>query len=119
MSRALVELTVRFGRFGEQQKTVAVPIDERMTRELMQAVELSDDPFSLFVASPGVFGNKGDAVTIRHRTFKMRREVAKAIADAMVRELMRAFGCNDELDGYKVDNLSEGERQFYRQRGRL
>jgi hypothetical protein len=118
-SQARVELTIRYGAYGEKSKTVAVPVSEELTRDLMEDVELSDEPFSLFVASPGVFGGRGDAVTIRRRTFKMRREVAKEIAAAMVPELLRAFGVNDQLDGYKVDELSEDERAWHRARGRL
>jgi hypothetical protein len=117
--QARVELTIRYGAYGEKSKTVAVPVSEELTRDLMEGVELSDEPFSLFVASPGVFGGRGDAVTIRRRTFKMRREVAKEIAAAMVPELLRAFGVNDQLDGYKVDELSEDERAWHRARGRL
>jgi hypothetical protein len=36
-----------------------------------------------------------------------------------VPELLRAFGVNDQLDGYKVDELSEDERAWHRARGRL
>jgi hypothetical protein len=97
--RALVELTVRYGEYGQQQKTIALPISEDLTRELMEGVELSDEPFSLILASPAVFGGHEDAVTLRKRTFKMRKEIAQAIANAMVPELLKAFGVNDELEG--------------------
>lgn len=117
--RALVELTIRYGDFGHESKTVAVPISEDLARELLGSVELSDDPFSLFVASPGVFGGRGDAVTMRKRAFKMRRDVAQEIAKAMVPELMRAFGVNDRLDGYRIEEMSEEEREWNRKRGRL
>ncbi len=118
-NRALVELTVRYGAYGEQQKTVAVPISEDLTQELMCRVELSDKPFSLLLASPGVFGGKGDALTMRQKTFAMRRDVAKQIAAAMVPELLKAFGVNDELDGYRVDGMSEEERAWHAAKGRL
>lgn len=117
--RALVELTIRYGDFGCKSKTVAVQIGDNLTRELLGGVELSDDPFSLFIASPGVFGGRGDAVTMRKRAFQMRREVAQEIAKAMVPELLRAFGVNDKLDGYRIEELSEEEREWHRKRGRL
>ncbi|MGL4557080.1 MAG: hypothetical protein ACRCV5_06235 [Afipia sp.] len=117
--KAQVELTIRYGEFGEQVKTVAIPISEGLTQELIGKVELSDEPFSLLLASPGVYGGKGDAVTIRRKAFAMRREVAEDIARAMVPELMKAFGVNDELDGYRVDGMSEEEREWHRKRGRL
>ena len=118
-NRALVELTVRYGAYGEQQKTVAVPISEDLTHELMGRVELSDEPFSLLLASPGAFGGKGGAITMRRKTFAMRRDVAKQIAAAMVPELLKAFGINDELDGYRVDGMSEEERSWHAAKGRL
>lgn len=82
-------------------------------------VERSDEPFSLLVASPGMFGGKGDALTFRRKTFKMRREVAKDIAAAMVPALLEAFGVNDELDGYKLEAMSPEEREYHRRRGRI
>ena len=117
--RALVELTVRYGHYGHEQKTVALPISEDFTRELLGGVELSDDPFSLFIASPGVLGGHGDALTFRRRTFKMRREVAEQIAKAMVPALLKAFGVNDKLDGYKIEELDPAEVEYHRKRGRL
>lgn len=117
--KARVELTIRYGFYGEQEKTLAVPISESLTRELMGGAELSDDPFSLMLASPGLYGGKGNAATIRHKAFEMRRSVAEDIARAMVPELMKAFGVNDQLDGYRVDGMSEEEREWYRSRGRL
>lgn len=117
--RSLIELTVRFGDYGQHSKTVAVPIDEDLSRELLGSVELSDEPFSLMLASPSTFGGRGNAVTIRRQTFKMRREVALKIARDMVPALMEAFGVNDELDGYRVRDLSAEEKAYLRSRGRL
>lgn len=107
---AIVELTIRYGDFGEQAQTVAVQIDERLARELMGRVELSDDPLSLLLASPGMYGGKGDALTIRREKFRMRRETAKAIANSMVPALCKAFGINDERNGYRDADLSDEER---------
>lgn len=117
--RALVELTIRYGAFGEKQKTVGIPIDPSLTRELMGSVERSDDPYSLFFASPGLMGGKGNAITMRQQAFKLRRAVANEIARAMVPALLEAFGVNDKLDGYRLEDMSPEEREFQRRRGRL
>jgi hypothetical protein len=117
--KTLVELTVRYGEYGENSKTVAIQISEELTRELLCRRELSNELFSLILASPGAFGGHGDAITIRERTFKMRRDIAIDIAQAMIPELMKAFGINDELDGYKIDEMSEDERAWHHERGRL
>ena len=119
MNGAKVSLTIRYGWHSENEKTVALPISADLARELMGRVELGDKPFSVLLASPGMFGGKGDAVTIRRKTFKMRRAVAEEIARAMVPALLEAFGVNDELDGYRVSGMSEEEREFHRKRGRL
>lgn len=101
---ARVELTIRYGCYGEQSKTVIVPIGEQLREELMEPVELSDNAFSLLLASPGMFGGKGDAVTIRRKKFQMRRDIAQSIAQSLVPELIKAFGVNDEIDGYSKEN---------------
>jgi hypothetical protein len=119
MTRASVELTVRHGAYGENIQTVAIPISEDLTRELMGRVELSDEPLSVLLASPGLYGGRGDAATIRRKAFKMRRQMAEEIARAMVPALLDAFGVNDELDGYRVSAMSKEEREWHRQRGRL
>ena len=119
MNKAQIELTVRYGRYGEQSKTVCVPISAGLADELMNGVELSDEPFSVLLASPGAFGGKGDALTFRRKAFQMRRAVAQEIARAIQPALMNAFGVNDQLDGYKVDSMSQEERAWQKQRGRL
>jgi hypothetical protein len=100
-----ISLTIHYGDYGEQHKTVQVGISETLRRELMDSVEVSANPLSLMLASPGVFGRRGDAITIRRRAFKMRRAVAKGIADAMVPALLEVFGVNDVRDGYRVSDL--------------
>lgn len=116
--RAFVELTLRYGAFRDKHKTVVVPINEELTRELLEPVELSDSPISLLLASPGMWGGRGNAYTKREQTFKMRRAVAEEIAKAMVPALLEAFGVNDELDGYRLEGMSPEERAFHRRRGR-
>lgn len=117
--RALVTLTIRYGRYGEDVKSICVPIDADLSRELMGGVELSDEPLSLLLASPTLYGGKENAVTLRRKAFKMRREVARAIADSMVPALLEAFGVNDKLDGYDISKMSPQEIEFYRRKGRL
>lgn len=119
MSRAQVELTLRIGQYGERVQSVAVPVGEDLARQLMEPVELSDEPFSILLASPGMFGGRGDAVTIRRKAFVLRKDVARALADQLTKELLKLFGDKDELDGYKVGDMSPGERDYHRSRGRL
>ena len=119
MSHAGVSLTIRYGSYGEQSKTVAIPISEMLMRELMERVELSNEPFSLMIASPCMFGGGEDAVTIRRKTFAMRREIAEQIAHSMVPALLDAFGVNDELNGYRVSDMSQEERECHERAGRL
>lgn len=118
MGKTGIELTIRYGAFGEKHKTVALNIDDSLARELLEPVELSDDPFSLMIKSPAFYGGVGNAVTARKKTFQMRRAVAAEIARQMVPALLQAFGINDELDGYKVAEMSEEEVAFYRLRGK-
>jgi hypothetical protein len=102
MNKPTITLTLRAGQFGADIRSVAVPLSEDLMRQLMRPVELSDEPFSLMFASPGFHGGKGDALTIRRETFKLRRETADLIAKALVDVLVDMFGANDERDGYKV-----------------
>lgn len=98
----MVELKIRYGEYGRDLKTVAVHVDDELSRDLLGSVELSDDPFSLFVASR----NGNDAVAVRRRVFRMRHDVARRIADAMVPEIMRVFEADDELNGYRIDDTA-------------
>lgn len=100
-----IELVVRYGAYGEKLARAMLPIDEMLMRELMEGVERSDDSFSLLLASPGLMGGYGDAVTIRRRKFEMRRDFAESIARSMVPALLKAFGVNDVTDGYTQDEL--------------
>jgi hypothetical protein len=111
MSHPRIDLTVSYGAYGQESKTVSLEISQDLMHELSESVELSDEPMSLFLASPGAFGGHGDAVTFRRRKFKMRRELAEEIAASMVPALLRAFGANDQVDGYRVDELGEDQRR--------
>lgn len=110
-----IELTIRYGQFGEKAKTVALQIGEDLMRELMEPVERSDDAFSLFVSS-----RRGrDAVAHRKKTLHMRKALAEQIARQMVPAIVEAFSVNDQLDGYRIDELSPEERAFHKSKGRL
>jgi len=104
VNKPSIEATVYYGTYGEKSKTCTVPIGEGLMRDLMDSVELSDDPWSVLLASPGVFGGRGDAITIRRKAFEMRHEVAKEIGAAVARELPKIFGTNDKVDGYKKED---------------
>jgi hypothetical protein len=115
---ARVELTIRYGEWGEQSKTVVVPIARSLERELLGSVELSTDPMSMLLASPGLMGGKGSAIAIRAKAFTMRRDVAEMIGRAIVPELMKAFGVNDEIDGYRKSDMTREQLEHMRMRGR-
>lgn len=117
MSHSLIELTIHYGEYRQHKKTVCLNLAEDLTDQLLERVELSDDPFSLLLSSYG--GRGKDALTVRRHKFKMRRSVATEIAAAMVPALMEAFGVNDELDGYRVNDMSPEERAYHQQRRRL
>ena len=100
-----VTLTVYTGRDFRSHR-LAVGISADLTRELSEPVELSDEPFSILLASPGLFGGTGDAVTIRENKFKMREATAREIAGALTTALVAYFGRNDETNGYKKDDAA-------------
>lgn len=114
-----IELTIRSGPWRQNVRTVVLPVDELAWRDITQPVELSDRPLSLLLASPGVRGGYGDAVTIREGVFKLRRSSAQHIAATIVQALMKESGENDELDGYKISSMSFEEREFLAASGRL
>jgi len=95
-----IELTLHIGQYGERSETVALPISQSLMRELREPLEWSDEPFSLMLASPGMWGGKGNAVEQRRRIFKLRQDHANGIAKLIADELMRMFGTNDRKDGY-------------------
>lgn len=119
MNKTTVELTIRYGNFQRQSKTVALDLSESISREILGGVERSNEPLSMFLASPGVYGGKGSSVSIREEAFHMHRTVAREIADSLVTELVKAFGVNDQLDGYSIERMSVEEREYHRSRGRL
>jgi hypothetical protein len=102
MTSPRITLQLQYGSFGEKTHTVCIPINDHLRRELMEPVEHSDEPMSLLLASPGMYGGKGDALTIRKRAFKLRKQHAEEISHAIVAELVKLFGYEDERDGYKI-----------------
>jgi hypothetical protein len=109
-----IELTIRYGVYGEQHKTLVLPIDESLMEDLTGSVELSDEPFSVLLASPGMYGSKGGAVTIRRKALVMRREIAKEIGRLVADALPELFGMNDKVDGYRKDDLDPDDRALRR-----
>jgi hypothetical protein len=103
MPNPRIDLHICYGIYGHKSQIISLGISEALMHELSEGVELSRNPMSLLLASPGVFGGHGDAVTIRQRKFEMRREIAEMIAAAMVPALLQAFGVNDRMDGYRID----------------
>jgi hypothetical protein len=73
--------------------------------ELSEPMERSDDPWSLILASPGMFGGKGNMIEIRKKVFKMRKEAAAEISRAVTEALIEYFGRNDVTNGYRRDQL--------------
>lgn len=102
-----ITLTLRTGYYGDQAQELALPIDERLLRELMEPFELSDEPFSLLLASPALFGGVGDAITIRRKRFAFRAATAKDVAQLVERALLEMFGERDETDGYRKTQGSQ------------
>ncbi len=113
--KALIELTVRYGRFGERVKRLALQIDEHMARELIGGVEVSDDAFTKMMLVDYPTG----VIKTRERAFRMRREFAEKVADLMVPALMEAFGVNDTFDGYRIEDMSQEERDYHRAARRI
>ena len=103
--RNRVELTLVIGQFGERREVIAVPISAELARDLTEPVELSDEPFSLMLASPGFFGGYGNAIEIRQKKFSLRRKIAHDLATTIEQKLIELFGINDEQDGYKKRGL--------------
>lgn len=109
MNPAQVTLTLRIGTFGERVESIAIPISESLSRELTEPVELSDEPLSILLASPGLYGGYGDAVTVRKKKFALRRSVAKEIAYTVEQKLFELFGTDDETDGYTRQQLESAK----------
>jgi len=105
MSQSGVTLTLRIGQYGESVQAIELPLSETLARDLSEPVELSDHPLSILLASPGMWGGVGDAVTIRKKKFRLRKVAAREIAKAVEEKLIEMFGVNDETDGYRNDPM--------------
>lgn len=109
MSESRVSICVETGR-ERTRHVIAIPVSDRVLRELSEQLELSDDGFSVMLASPGMLGGHGDSVTIRKRVFKMREDFAKEIAATLVMALTEYFGRNDVTNGYTKVQLEAHRR---------
>jgi hypothetical protein len=111
--KPFIELTIGHGFYGEKTKRVALNIPEHFMLELMESVETSNDPFSLMLASPGMYGGHGNAVDIRRKKFALRDDFSRYLADTLVNELRKAFGANDVKDGYSIEQQNRREAALY------
>ena len=105
LTESRVELTLTIGQFGESREIIAVPISAELAYDLTEPVELSDNPLSIMLASPGLFGGVGNAIELRQKKFRLRQTAAHALATAIERKLVELFGIDDEQDGYKKQDL--------------
>ena len=103
-----VELTLILGQFGERREVVAVPISAELAYDLTEPIELSDNPFSIMLASPMMFGGVGNAIEIRQKKFRLCKAAAHYLATDIEKKLVELFGINDEQDGYKKQDLRDG-----------
>ena len=91
-----------------QRHQFALKLNPVIVRDLMQSVELSDEPFSLMLASPSLYGGRGNAITERANKLEDRRAFAESIAKQIVNSLMKVFGSNDKRDGYSTRQDQNG-----------
>jgi len=66
-----------------------------------------------------MYGGAGNAEEIRVLAMQRRHLLAQEIAGKLARSLIDSFGANDKLDGYRIDDMSDDERDYHRSRGRL
>jgi hypothetical protein len=99
VERTVIELRVYHGM--SKTASVSIQVSDELYRELTQEVELSDDPMSLLLASPSLYGGKGGSISIREKVFKMRKHYARDLAESITKALVEHFGMNDVTDGYK------------------
>lgn len=97
--RSLVVVTVYPGQ-GEAAERVAVELDELITRETFEPLEMSNAPFSLMLAG---FGRKESYTVTRRKRIDLREEVAERIAHEIKATLLRAFSARDQNDGYPLE----------------
>lgn len=100
--KAQIELIIRVGQYGQKEHRIALALPPDLAQDLMEPVEVSDESWSILLASPALYGGHGNAVQIREQKFQLRRAMAKKIAGQIESELIRMFGHEDERDGYKA-----------------
>jgi hypothetical protein len=108
MSGPSITLTLRIGQYGERVESVELPISQMLAEELLEPVELSDEPLSLLLASPGLYGGYGDAVTVRKKKFALRKYTSRVIARLIEEKLFEMFGVDDRTNGYSKQQLGSG-----------
>lgn len=108
MNDASISVVIDF-RDGRERITRVVPVDGDAWREATSPVELSHDPLSMLLASPGMHGGCGNAYTVRKKAFTIRKVLAYDIARALTKVLTDEFGARDEVDGWGKHDLTPEE----------
>lgn len=104
MSNSVVHLMITTGHHGtEQRHCINVPVDETVMRELMEPIEISNDPFTVALSSMDRRVPIDSFYTYRNSKFKMRDDISRKIANALVNALTEYFGNGDTIDGYRKD----------------
>lgn len=83
-----------------QPYAVEIPMSEDMIQDLCEPLELSDEPFALLIHSLPM---KRDYVEYRKRAIRLREGTAEDIAQHIAEALLKAFGEQDKMNGYRRD----------------
>lgn len=84
-----------------EHHTVSIPVSESIMRELKEPMECSNEPISMLLAS--MSSPREDFGQMRERKFKMRKDIAREIANALTEALVDYFGNGDTINGYRKD----------------
>ena len=94
-----VSLTIQTGRY-DAPYTVTLPVSYSVVRKAMEPQECSNEPFTLLFEAMSKRSG-GDVMQMREKKFEMREDVAKMISSALVDALIKYFGKNDTINGYR------------------
>lgn len=97
-----VEMLLHYDPSSDKRLYAVMDIDPMVLREAMESCERSDDPMSISLASPGLFGGKGDAVSHRKKVDSIRKMLAASIALAFEEHMVNMLGANDTMNGYPI-----------------
>lgn len=97
MEKPAISVKLYRGRYLEPYE-VCIPMSEDMIQDLCEPLELSDDTFAVLIHSLPM---KRDYVEYRKRAIRLREGTAKNIAQHIAVALLKAFGANDKMNGYR------------------